>query len=69
MKTMETRHMVEPQRDTLARRWGSALTGSILAAVSLPLSLSFAPLYGIVILAMGLLQVVEFAPGGPANKP
>jgi hypothetical protein len=50
-------------------RWGSALVGSVLAALSLLLSLTFGPVYGIVILAMGLLQAFEFAPGGPANKP
>jgi hypothetical protein len=50
-------------------RWGCALVGSVLAALSLVLSLTFGPVYGIVVLGMGLLQVLEFAPGGPANKP
>lgn len=49
-------------------RWGSALVGSGLAALSLFLSLTFGPVYGVVILGMGLLQVFEFAPGGPANR-
>ena len=50
-------------------RWGSALLGSGLAALSLFLSLTFGPVYGVVVLGMGLLQVFEFAPGGPANRP
>ncbi len=50
-------------------RWGSALVGSSLAALSLLLGLTFGPVYGIVILGMGLLQALEFAPGGPANRP
>ncbi len=50
-------------------RWGSALIGSALAALSLLWGLTFGPVYGIVILGMGLLQVFEFAPGGPANRP
>ena len=52
-----------------AGRWGSALVGSALAALSLLWSLTFGPVYGVVILAMGLIQVLEFAPGGPANRP
>jgi hypothetical protein len=50
-------------------RWGSALIGSALAALSLLLGLTFGPVYGVVILGMGLLQIFEFAPGGPANRP
>jgi hypothetical protein len=50
-------------------RWGSALVGSALAALSLLWGQTFGPVYGIVILGMGLLQVFEFAPGGPANRP
>jgi hypothetical protein len=49
-------------------RWGSALIGSGLAALSLLWGLTFGPVYGIVILGMGLLQALEFAPGGPANR-
>lgn len=51
-----------------AGRWGGALGGSALAALSLLWGLTFGPVYGIVILGMGLLQVFEFAPGGPANR-
>jgi hypothetical protein len=50
-------------------RWLCALVGSVLAALSLFLNLSFGPVYGIVILGMGLLQALEFSPGGPANNP
>lgn len=50
-------------------RWGSALVGSALAALSLFWGQTFGPVYGVVILGMGLLQVFEFAPGGPANRP
>jgi len=50
-------------------RWGSALVGSVLAALSLLWGLTFGLVYGVVILGMGLLQVFEFAPGSPANRP
>jgi hypothetical protein len=50
-------------------RWGSAVLASVLELVSLLLGITFAPVYGLVILGTGLPRTFEFAPGGPANKP
>jgi hypothetical protein len=50
-------------------RWGCALAGSALAILSLLWGLSFGPIFGMIIAVGALLQVVEFAPGGPANHP
>jgi hypothetical protein len=50
-------------------RWGCALAGSVLAILSLLWGLTFGPILGVIIAAGALLQVVEFAPGGPANRP
>ena len=50
-------------------RWGCALAGSVLAILSLLWGLSFGPIFGVVIAVGALLQVVEFAPYGPANRP
>jgi hypothetical protein len=50
-------------------RWGCALIGSVLSALSLLWGLSFGPVIGLVIAGGALLQVFEFAPGGPANRP
>ncbi|MBF6591165.1 MAG: hypothetical protein IVW57_11655 [Ktedonobacterales bacterium] len=50
-------------------RWGCALVGAILAILSLLWGLAFGPVFGLVIAGTGLLQVFEFAPGGPANRP
>jgi hypothetical protein len=52
-----------------AGRWGCALVGATLALVSLVVGAAFSPAFGIVIVGAGLLQILEFAPGGPANKP
>jgi len=41
----------------------------LLALLSLFWGLTFTPLFGLVIAGMGLLQVFEFAPGAPANRP
>jgi hypothetical protein len=50
-------------------RWGCALIGAALAVLSLLWGFSFSPLFGGVIAVAGLLQIFEFAPGGPANRP
>jgi hypothetical protein len=50
-------------------RWGCALAGSVLAILSLLWGLSFGPIIGVVIAGGALLQILEFAPGGPANRP
>jgi hypothetical protein len=50
-------------------RWICALAGTILALISLLLGVAFSPTFGIVIAAAGILQVLEFAPGGPSNRP
>lgn len=54
---------------TRAGRWGCALIGSALALLSLLLGLAFDLWFGLAIAGMGLLQVFEFAPSGPANQP
>lgn len=54
---------------TRAGRWTFALVGSILALVSLLWGLAFGFWFGLVIVGMGIAQIVEFAPGGPANQP
>jgi hypothetical protein len=50
-------------------RWGCALVGSALAILSLIWGLSFGLVFGLIIAGGAILQVVEFAPGGPANRP
>jgi hypothetical protein len=50
-------------------RWACALAGSVLAILSLLWGLSFGPIIGVVIAGGALLQILEFAPGGPANRP
>jgi hypothetical protein len=41
----------------------------VLAILSLLWGISFGPVIGLIIAGGALLQVVEFAPGGPANRP
>lgn len=50
-------------------RWACALLGFILAALSLLWGLAFGLWFGLTIAGMGLVQVFEFAPTGPANQP
>ena len=50
-------------------RWGCALAGSALAVLSLLWGLSFGPIFGVIIAGGALLQALEFAPYGPANRP
>jgi hypothetical protein len=50
-------------------RWVCALTGSAFAILSLVWGLAFSLVFGLVIAGAALLQVLEFAPGGPANRP
>jgi hypothetical protein len=50
-------------------RWGCAVAGSVLAILSFLWGISFGPVIGLIIAGGALLQVVEFAPGGPANRP
>jgi hypothetical protein len=50
-------------------RWGCALAGSALAILSLLWGLTFGLFFGLVIAVGALLQVLEFAPYGPANRP
>jgi hypothetical protein len=50
-------------------RWGCALLGSALAILSLIWGVSFGVAFGLIIAGGAILQVFEFAPGGPANRP
>jgi hypothetical protein len=50
-------------------RWTSAVAGSVPAVLSLLWGVSFGLVLGLIIAGGALLQVVEFAPGGPANRP
>ncbi len=50
-------------------RWGSAIVGAVLAIISLIGGMAFGLEFGLVIAGTGLLQVLEFAPRGPANRP
>jgi hypothetical protein len=50
-------------------RWGCALAGSVLAILSLIWGVSFGLAFGLIIAGAAVLQVVEFAPCGPANRP
>jgi hypothetical protein len=50
-------------------RWACAVAGSILALFSLLAGVAFSPAFGFVIVAAGILQSLEFAPGGPSNRP
>jgi hypothetical protein len=50
-------------------RWACALAGTILALFSLLAGVAFSPAFGIVIVAAGILQSFEFAPGRPSNRP
>jgi hypothetical protein len=50
-------------------RWGCALAGSVLAILSLIWGLAFGLAIGLIIAGGAILQVIEFAPGGPANRP
>jgi hypothetical protein len=50
-------------------RWGCALAGSVLMILSLAWGVSFGLAFGLIIAGAAVLQVVEFAPRGPANRP
>jgi hypothetical protein len=50
-------------------RWCCALVGATLALLSLLWGLAFGLAFGLVIAGAALLQGLEFAPGGPANRP
>jgi hypothetical protein len=63
------RHMTRLAGWVRVARLGCALMGSVLSVLSLVLGLSFGPLIGAIIAGGAVLQVVEFAPSGPANRP
>jgi hypothetical protein len=50
-------------------RWVCALAGSALAILSLLWGLTFGFYFGLAIAGGALLQILEFAPYGPANRP
>lgn len=52
-----------------AGRWGCALVGSVLTLLTLMWGPAFGLWFGLAIAGMGLMQVFEFAPNGPANQP
>jgi hypothetical protein len=64
-----------PRQQTSIAGWARvarctlAVAGTILALVSLLAGVAFSPAFGIVIVAAGILQIFEFAPGGPSNRP
>jgi hypothetical protein len=63
------RRLTTPAGWARVARWGCALAGAVLAILSLIWGVSFGPLIGLIIAGGAILQVFEFAPGGPANRP
>jgi hypothetical protein len=63
------RRLAAPAGWARVARWGCALAGAVLALLSLLWGLTFGLVIGLIIVGGALMQVAEFAPRGPANRP